>query len=57
MLFCLSLVIPFDLNEVQPSFMQTFHPSTLRWPLFHAYFQVQTAGLPATFTVFNAALL
>lgn len=37
--FC-SVVIPFDLNQVQPSFMQKFHPSTLRWPLFHAYFQV-----------------
>jgi hypothetical protein len=34
-------VIGFDLSTVQPAFLQKFHPSTLRWPLFHNHFKVQ----------------
>jgi hypothetical protein len=34
-------VVGFELGEVRPSFMQKYHPSTLRWPLFHQYFKVQ----------------
>lgn len=33
-------VVGFDLEEINPASMRKFHPSTLRWYLFHNYFKV-----------------